>query len=397
MISILRWFFGWSNFRAEGSVSSFLTKFKRHIWMVKKKDGFIYGRCVTKDFESISEEAKKCGCFLTKCKDHGFLNFAKRFKLRFGILVGILLFFIAMMVSSLFVWDVEVVGNAVVTDEQILKVCDENGLHFAATIFNVNEQDIEHKLKEKFPEISWVSLNRVAGKYIIEISETKGKPNIVEWQGPCDVISKYDGEIVYVEAYSGTPLVEAGNVVKKGDVLVTGAQEMKGMDHFVFSHSDAKIFAKVTRHNETFLKKNSIIEQKTGIKKFEKRLFLFGIKIPLSLNKKQDCVVKSSENYKHLEFLGLRFPVLIQTTTYDVFEKINVKNDVDVIKRLLFKEQKEWEQKELLGNDILSRKYCFEDGEEGVLLKADVVVKQRVDEKAPIKIDITDERVKPQD
>ena len=145
------------------------------------------------------------------------------------------------------------------------------------------------------------------------------------------------------------------------------------------------------------MKKNSIIEQKTGIKKFEKRLFLFGIKIPLSLNKKQDCVVKSSENYKHLEFLGLRFPVLIQTTTYDVFEKINVKNDVDVIKRLLFKEQKEWEQKELLGNDILSRKYCFEDGEEGVLLKADVVVKQRVDEKAPIKIDITDERVKPQD
>ncbi len=390
MIEILRWFLGWSEFSIEGSESVFLTNFNESVWMVRKNSKFVTARCMTKDYKFLEKSAVDCGCFLLKIKDAGFLNFLKRYKFRFGLFVGLIVFFLAILISSFFVWDVEVVGNALVTDEQIFKVCDENGLHFGGFIFAVNEQNIEHKIKEKYPQISWISLNRIAGKYIIEVSELKSKPNIVDWHGPCDVVSQFDGEILYVEAYGGTPLVDVGDLVEKGQILVTGVQAVKGLDNIIYSHSEAKILAKVKHHNEISIKKNSLIEQATGLQKQDRRLIIFGVKFPFKIHRKSENLVKSGETVKPLEFLGLRFPILVDTTTYDICEKVNLKEDVRNIKRILANKQKKWEEKELMGNAILSRKYMFEENEEEVKIKADVFVEQRIDEKAPINLEMED-------
>lgn len=392
MIEILRWFLGWSEFKIEGDLNEFLTSYKKNLWLVEKRKGFVLARCMTKDYYNLKKTGRSYGAVLTKIKDHGLLNFLKRYKFRFGLFIGGLVFLLAILASNFFIWDIEVVGNALVTDEEIFKVCDKNGLHFGSNIFSIDEQNIEHKVKEEYPEISWISLNRIAGKYIIEVSESKAKPDIVDWQGPCNVISAYDGEITYVEAYSGTPLVEVGDMVKQGDVLVTGVQEQKDFDNVIYTPSDAKILANVERINKVSLKKNSIIDQKTGLQKTEKRLSLFGFKIPIKVNKKDDNAVKTSDTYKPLEFLGLRFPILIQTSLYDVYEKIKLKDDdIEEIKRHLIEQQKEWEIKELMGNKILGRKYDFEERRDKVILTAYVIVEQRIDTKAPIEIEETNE------
>ena len=327
MIGILRWFLGWSEFKIEGNINDFLSNFKTNVWSVRKRGKFILARCMTRDYFVLSEKSLEFGSVLTKIRDFGFLNFLKKYKFRFGLFIGILFFFIVIFISNLFIWDIEIFGNAIVTDEQIFKVCDENGLHFGSSVFSVNEQDIEHKIKEKYPEISWISLNRIAGKYIIEVSESKKKPEIVEWEGPSNVIATYDGEILYVEAYSGNPIVNVGDFVKKGQVLVSCIQELKGADNLAYSHADAKIIAKVNRYNKIEIKKDSVIDQKTGVQVTENRLVLFGIKIPIKINKKRKNVVKTREVYKPLEFLGIRFPILMQTSFYDVYEKIYLKGE----------------------------------------------------------------------
>ena len=389
MIGILRWFLGWNEFKIEGDSNYFLTKFNKNIWMVRKNNKYITSKCLTKDYEFLKKNALEFGCVLSLHKKAGFLNFLKRYKLRYGILIGLMLFFLTMLVSSFFVWDIEVFGNAKVTDEQIFKICDKNGLHFGSFICNVNENELEYKIKDEFPEISWISINRVAGKYIIEISESKQKPNIVNWEGPCNVISEFDGEILYVEAYSGMPLVDVGDFVEKGQILVSGVQETKGMDGVIYTPSEAKILAKVKHYNENSIKKNTTIKQKTGFQKKDSQMNIFGLKIPLKINKKNN-LIKNSETFKPLEFLGLRFPILIKTTIYDVYENVNLKEDFKEIKRILAKNQKDWELKELLGNPILNRKYIFEDEEDCVKLFSEVVVEQRIDKKAPIEIEDND-------
>ncbi len=386
MIGILRWFLGWNEFKIEGDAGYFLTKFKKNIWMVRKYKKDIVAKCLSKDYKFLEKSALQFACALTLHKKVGFLNFLKKYKLRFGFLVGLILFFLIMLVSSLFVWNVEIFGNAKITDEQIFKVCDMNGLHFGSFVFNVNESEIEYKIKEKFPEISWISINRIAGKYIIEISESKQKPNISNINGPCNVIADFEGEILYVEAYSGTPLVDVGNFVEKGQILVSGIQETKEMEGVIYTPSDAKILAKVKHYNEDSIKKNSIIKQKTGLQKKDLRLNIFGLNLPLKINKKNN-LIKNSEVLKPLEFLGLRVPILVKTIIYDVYEEVNLKENFDEIKRVLVKNQKNWELKELLGNPILNRRYIFENEKDCVKLFSEVVVEQRIDKKVPIDLE----------
>ena len=157
----------------------------------------------------------------------------------------------------------------------------------------------------------------------------------------------------------------------------------------IYTPSEAKILAKVKHYNENSIKKNSEIKQKTGFQKKDSQMNIFGLKIPLKINKKNN-LIKNSETFKPLEFLGLRFPILIKTTIYDVYENVNLKEDFKEIKRILAKNQKNWELKELLGNPILNRKYIFEDEEDCVKLFSEVVVEQRIDKKAPIEIEDND-------
>ena len=388
MIEFLRWFLGWSEFKIEGGVSGFLTKFNKIVWKVTKNKKYVYARCLTKDYKHLKKNSVYYGCFLTKTKNVGFLNFLKKYKFRYGLLIGFLTFFLAIFISSFFVWNIEIFGNSLTTDEEIFSVCDKNGLHFGSFVFGVKDKEIEHKLKEKFPQISWVSLNRVAGKYLVEISELKEKPKILDWTGPCNIVSDFDGEILYIKAYRGLPLVEAGEHVKKGQILVTGVQRTKELqDKVIYTPSEAKIFARVKKSNQISLKKNSVIDQKTGNQKIDKKLCFFNLKLPLKLYKKNKNLVKVSENFKPMEFFKLRFPILINTVYYDVFEKINLGTDVKNIKRILLKEQKKWEEKNLIDNIIISRKYSFKEQGEMVTLKADVFVEQKIDKKVPLDLE----------
>ncbi len=393
MIEIVRWFLGFSEFKIEGDFNNFLSKFQKNIWLVRKRGKLVTSRCMTKDYRYLNNESIYCGCFITKFRDFGFLNFLKKYRFRFGLCVGVLVFFLAIFISNLFVWNVEVNGNALVSDEQVFKVCDENGLHFGSFIGNIDEKDIEFKLKEKFPEISWVSLNRVAGKYVIEISESKRKPEIVNFEGPGEIVSNFDGEVVYVEAYSGTPLVNVGDVIHKGQLLVSSVEEIKGRDNVIISPSSAKIIAKVRHKNEIHCNKNSVIDQKTGIQKFEKSFSLFGLKIPLKLNRKDKKVVKCKEIYKPLKLLGIRFPILMQTTVYDVYETVNLANDIKNIKRVLASEEKKWELNEFMGSKILNRFYNFEENDDEVVLKSELLVEQRVDKKVPLDVESVQSRL----
>lgn len=394
MIGILRWFFGWSEFKLEGNINEFLSKFKTNIWNVEKQGKFVLARCITKDYVVFNKSSAEYGVVLTKIKDFGLLNFLKRYKFRFGLLIGCFFFFLIIFISNLFVWDIEIFGNALVSDEQIFKVCDENGLHFGSLITAIDEQNIENKIKEKYPEISWISLNRIAGKYIIEISEFKEKPEIVNWQGPSNVVSKYDGEILYIEAYSGNPLVSVGDSVEKGQILVSCVQQLKGIDTLAYAHSDAKIIAKVNRYNKTKIRKNSVVDQKTGLQTTEKRLILFGLKIPIKINKKKKNVIKTKETYRPLKFLGIRFPVLLQTSIYDVYEKINLDGNEDLMKKFLLQKQNEWEKKEFVGDIILGRKYEFKDDDDFFILDAKVVAEQRIDRKVPAEEEYLKEKEK---
>ncbi len=388
MIKFLRWFFGFSEFKIEGEISSFVSMFGNVLWNVHKTNGFFYANCLTKNYEKIFNEAKNCSCYLTKIRDFGFLNKIKKYVFRKGLLVGLTVFVLILFLSSFFVWDVELRGNVLIPDEDIFRVCDQSGLHAGSLIFGVDENKIEYRLKKEFESIAWVSVNRLAGKYVIEIKEGEPKP---EMEGvsnrPCNVVAEFDGVVLSVKPRSGFVHVRAGDKVKKNQVLISAVDEYERSGDVMLAHSDGEIVARVERFNEVKLPILTKRKNKTGIKQKQNSLELLGLKIPLE-SKRLEKNFKEVEKYREpIEFLGIRLPIFCETKIYEKIDEVNVVNNSDILKRMLLNEQKKWEIKNLSGDQILSRNYRFRQNGHDIVLRAKITVNQRIDKKQPVYVD----------
>ena len=379
MIVLLRWILGWSEFSIEGNVGAFLNVTKKLLWMVQKQNGTICARCLSKNYRYICDIAKQKGCHLKKIDSKGLSYILKKYKFRLGLALGAGIFIFFMFISNFFVSKVEVSGNIQIDDEKIFQVCDKFGLHSGNIVFNIDEKQIEFELEKVFPQIAWVSVNRVASKYYIEISEAREKPDIIDKSGPCNVTAAFDGEILSIEPYSGFSLVKAGDFVTKNQLLVSGVQEIEDKNEVIYSHADAKIIAKVERNNEIKRSKCITRSQKTGIKQNKKNLLLFCFKIPMDFESIKENAVKSEESLEAIELFGIRLPIFVQNNIYEIYDETDVNCDFEQIKRMLANDQQKWELKELAGSKIINRSYVYEESDFEVILKAKLSVEQRID------------------
>lgn len=165
--------------------------------------------------------AEKTGCGLEVLGWGGLPAFLRRFRGRQVWTAGVLLFAAGLYLLSSFIWVVEVEGNERLSTEEILMACREMGLRPGAWKRDVDTQAVTNGLLETFADISWVSVGVRGTDVTVKLAETIEKAEIVDKETPCDMIASADGVILQITAERGTPLVAAGDVVKKGDVLIS--------------------------------------------------------------------------------------------------------------------------------------------------------------------------------
>lgn len=165
--------------------------------------------------------AEKTGCTLQILGWGGLPASLRRFRGRQVLAAGMLLFAAGLYVLSSFVWVIRVEGNERLSGEEILGACRDMGLRPGAWKKGVDLDAVTSGLLESFPDISWASVSVKGTDATIRLAETIEKAEIVDKETPCDIVAAQDGVILKITAERGTPLVTEGDVVKKGDVLIS--------------------------------------------------------------------------------------------------------------------------------------------------------------------------------
>ena len=176
----------------------------------------------TKGYFLLEECAEKTGCqynIICRC---GLPALLKKYKKRKILSLGVLFFVASLYLLSSFVWTVEVEGNERIQKEELFAVCEKMGMAPGKLKWNVNTDNITEILLETFPDISWVSVSIKGTDALIKIVETIPQPEIVDKVTPSDLIAKKDSVIQSITAEAGTPMVQSGDVVKKGELLISG-------------------------------------------------------------------------------------------------------------------------------------------------------------------------------
>lgn len=188
---------------------------------VTKKGTITTARMRLSDYYRIRPAARKAGCFPVVRKRLGILFFLKRYKARLVFFFGGLYFFWLIYLLSTFLWSIRVSGGFVHTTEELTAYLAEKGIRCGIRHRTIDCDSLEKQIRLDYPDIGWVSAELKGTKLILQISETS-QPQKASETTESSICASSDGIVVSILCTNGTPLVKEGDVVRKGDILISG-------------------------------------------------------------------------------------------------------------------------------------------------------------------------------
>lgn len=231
LAKLMNWFRGYLYVRIRGvSPERFINlccNKKIFIWDLKHVEDEYRFHISIKNFKKLKPIAKKTGLVPRILRKTGFPFMMHRHRKRKGFLIGAILCIIMVYIMSLFIWDISILGGSKYTPYAMIKFLNQNHIHTGILQKKINCQEIEEKIRLKYKDIGWVSAEIKGTRLIIKITETNMPAAAKVDIAPSHMVATKDAIVKEIITRSGTPLVRPGDVVKKGDILVSGILAVK--------------------------------------------------------------------------------------------------------------------------------------------------------------------------
>lgn len=300
MLFLYRFFLGILDIEIYGvypeKVINLCEKHRISIWNIRYKKGKLCCKINVRDYKKLPRIFKRQGVRLHILKRKGLPFFTNKYKRRFGVFAGLLLFFFIINYLSGFVWIIDVKGNKNVSDTEIIADCQKIGIKEGIATGKIDAKNKAQELLLLNDKLSWASFN-IEG-CVLSVDVTEITPKDESNFSATNLVADSDGIIKLIDVTVGNCVVKVGDTVKKGDVLVSGIIENENGTKFVKSRG--KIIADTVTVSE--VSQNYIIEETflTGKQSTKTVLEIFGLKLPLYLgSKKADADTKyTAENLK---------------------------------------------------------------------------------------------------
>ena len=179
----------------------------------------------------------------------GIPKLLKRLRVRVGLVVGAVLAIALVVLSGLFVWDVQVSGNEKLTEGEVVEALRACGFGVGSYLPSLRVREIENRVLMASEDIGWISINTdgtVARVQIIEHVSGESGEGTSSAKNPANLIALADGQIEYLELYRGNAVVTVGQAVTKGELLVSGLYDSK-TGSFRYTHAAGRVMARTER------------------------------------------------------------------------------------------------------------------------------------------------------
>lgn len=263
---------------------------------------------------------------------------------------------LTILISSRYVWNIQITGSDDINNEELRIQLKESGLEIGKSKNKIDTKNIVKNIRLKRTDISWMEINLKGTNAIVSIVKADEKPNIIDDNEYCDIVSNKKGVITKITAQTGTTLAKIGDIVEPGTKLIAGYMEGKFTDTR-YVHAKGEIEAKVWYTKRKESKVTREVSKKTGSK--EKRYTIvfnnFRINLYKSIPnfKKYDTI---SENKKLKIFSNFYLPIQIQKNIYE--EKYNERITYGKVElqNILINELEEEFEKENINKDKITNK-----------------------------------------
>lgn len=227
------------------------------------------------EYAIVEKTAAERGDLLTIVAHAGVYWSLKGVIKRPVLLTGMLLMLFLVVYLPTRVLFVGVEGNAKIPVTQILEAAQSCGIGFGASREDVRSEKVKNTLLQSLPQLQWACVNTKGCVAIISVQERNFTDHAAAG-GVCDIAAIRDGIITDITTYRGTALCQVGQIVKEGQVLVSGYTDLGLM--VKAERAEADVFAE-TRHNLTLFTLSNYNEKQQVIRTENRYSLLVGKKL----------------------------------------------------------------------------------------------------------------------
>lgn len=277
----------------------------------------ISAHITAKDFKKLRKISKKSKCKVHITDKHGIRFLIYKYRKRKMLFAGFILFILFLWSMTQFVWLIEITGNEKTEDAAILECAKKAGLRPGIPTVAVDTKKIRDYIISNMDEIAFITVNRTGTTVNIDVREREEKREHFDKTSTSNIVADQSGVIESILVQSGTGAVKKGDIVYKGQLLVSGAADNSYLG-IKYSNSDARVMARVWHEKTVDLPYR--IEEKisTGNEKILRKLVLFDFSLNLFIKNKilfEKYDILSYTNYISLGE-GKVLPIGVETTTY---------------------------------------------------------------------------------
>lgn len=322
-----------------------------------------------KDYKKVEEVCKRVGGRINIYGRKGIAFFLMKFKRKTILGGGILIFLCLIYYLSTYIWAIEIESEKYISPFEIRQAIYSLGIKPGLSKRSIDTGVLEEKIQNVNSNITWVRARIEGSRLRIKVAEKTPPPKIITKEGVNDIVAKYDAEIIRIYSVNGTPLVKAGDLVKKGQILIKGLEGKEGQEYPVAAEGD--VFAKTFQEEIKEIKTKGIEKIYTGEKDSSIFINIAGVKIYIKKATKNfptyDKIISNRKFYSIIDY-------------YETEEReINI--DVNKAVEETIEEIKKSKEKALdKKSKILEIKSFTDNTEEGIKIRVLFVVEENIAE-----------------
>jgi len=363
---------GYVKFSVKGkNLNKFINALHRiriHCFNQYCKNEIFYGEIYHSDLKKIAELSRRYKVEIEYYEYETIHKKLSKYKLRYGIIIGSVMFLVISFYFSNTVMMIEIQGNANVKDSVILSVLDGLGLRKGVFIGGIDWNTCERELRLRVDDIAWSGIRRTGNRIVVEVTEIDPKPKMLHERIPCNIVAERDAQITHICVLNGELMRCVGDVVRKGDILVSGIYADSN-GHLSKYHALAEItgtYEETVRFTQPYV--DITLNEGKNVAN-ERYLNMFNLYIPLFIGKNNFKLSKTEETVNSLSLFGKSLPIGIvkrRVTEQKHSEKHYSKDDAEnkIMEKMFY-----YEKNFLNKVTVIDRKITAQETEDSLIFE----------------------------
>ena len=175
------------------------------------------------DFYALRRLMGRTGCRVRVIGRRGLPFFAARLRRRWILTGGVCALALVVVLLTQFVWVLEIVAADGIPVSALRDVLRETGIYEGAWLGQIETDDTRRAIQSEIPEVGVIAITRIGNAVRVEVDAAVPTPDRIDRAAPTGLVATRDGVVSRTAVTGGQLLVQPGDAVEQGQLLVSSA------------------------------------------------------------------------------------------------------------------------------------------------------------------------------